>query len=161
MRPLFLILLTSSLVTAGALAAETGAGRATVTMEGATHDLDPVDGASSTVTSDDTGVLFYLTATDQPVSINFNLFDRSVLTQGSVDFTLPADNAPKARVELSFFNPEREGRRLQRRIIFSEGTITVRRISERSLALDFDGQGHPLMDATMFPIRGTIEVDLP
>lgn len=161
MKQLCLFFATAILLADAAFAQDNGAGRAIVSMEGATHELDPVNAADSTVTIDEKGILFYLTATDQPVSVNFNLFDKDVLAEGSAVFELPEDNNPHTRVELTFFNLTREGGNLQRRIIFSEGTIKLQKVDEKTLTLDFEGAGHPMLDMRTFPMEGAINVELP
>jgi len=130
-----------------------------LTMEGQTHELDDVSLRNSSVTLQDGQIQFYITQDEHPVSLNFNLSDNGILEQGSGSYQVPEANHSGATVDLNFFNKDRPGRRLARRVVFDQGTITIEEISSTSLRMRFEGSGHPLMDDDLrFPIEGRVDV---
>ena len=81
------------------------------------------------------------------------------MEQGAVNFQLPDANKGGVVVDLNFFNRDRPGRRMGKRILFDEGTIDIEEVSTTSLRMSFKGSGHPLMDDdTRFPIEGSVTV---
>jgi len=129
-----------------------------VSMEGQAWDLGDFGPAGYRVATEGDEIRFTLAGDDYPVSINFNV-DRSVLEAGAASYSIPQANQEHVRVDLSLFNTERPGRRMQRRVVFSEGTIEIAEIAANRLRLSFKGAGHPLMDPVTFPIEGAIDAE--
>ena len=132
-----------------------------VSMEGATHELGTLDWKVSSVTQLEDEIRFYLTQEGNPLSLNFNLSGTDILEQGSAVYQLPEANHGTAAIDLNFFNQDREGKRMKRRILFNEGTITIEELTPRSLRMTFKGAGNPLMDTEKFPIEGSVDVRFP
>jgi hypothetical protein len=132
-----------------------------ITMEGATHELHDLNWTNSTVTLEGDEIRFYLTEDDNPVSLNFNLANTAILQAGSGSYRLPEANQGEATVDLNFFNRNREGKRMHRRIVFNEGTIEIAELTSNSLRMTFEGAGHPLMADETFPIAGSVNVRFP
>lgn len=128
-----------------------------ISMEGQTWDLSDFDRRRSKAEIVDGDFRFYLASEASPIEINFNLPTAGSLDSGSAVFVLPRDNQDRAAVDLNFFNKDRAGSRMKRRIIFDEGTIEITEISTEQLRMTFKGSGHPLMDPTRFPIEGAID----
>jgi hypothetical protein len=132
-----------------------------IKMEGATHELHDIDWTVSSVTMEGEEIRYYLTEDDNPVSLNLNLANTGILETGSATYQLPEANHGEATIDLNFFNRDREGKRMQRRIVFNEGTIEIHELTANSLRMTFAGSGHPLMADETFPIEGSVDVRFP
>lgn len=129
-----------------------------IRMEGETHVLRDIDWTQSTVTLEAGEIRFYFAEAGNPVTLNFNLSNTDLLESGAGVYTLPEANAGNAAIDLNFFNRNRASSRMQRRIVFDQGTIDIEVLSRDQLKLTFDGSGHPLMDPARFRIEGSISV---
>ncbi len=132
-----------------------------ISMEGATHELREINWTNSTVTVEGDEIRFYLTEDGNPISLNLNLSNTGILQAGSASYQLPEANHGEATIDLNFFNRDRAGKRLQRRIVFNEGAIEIHELTATSLRMTFAGSGHPLMADETFPIEGSVTVRFP
>jgi len=95
-----------------------------------------------------------------PLKINFNLFNTDILTKGSATYTIPDVNAEKQKVDLNFFNEDRDVKRTNKRIIFRKGIIEIKKISNNTLQMTFEGEGSGMMEyGKNFPISGKVNVN--
>jgi hypothetical protein len=131
-------------------------GEVVVAMEGETLTVPKVDWRVSTIENVEGERRYMLMADGSPLTLNLNVKDGAIPASFPATFTVPADNNPNIRIDLNFFNTERDSKRMQKRIIFSEGTIEVRAMSDTALDISFNGRGHPLMkNKEMFAIEGS------
>ncbi|MCB2077222.1 MAG: hypothetical protein KDE55_05930 [Novosphingobium sp.] len=133
-------------------------GEVSVTMEGQTLVVPKVDWQVSTVEEVDGERRYMLMAQDKPLTLNLNVRLDAIPAALPATFTLPDANNPEVTIDLNFFNQDRDSKRMQKRIIFSQGTIDVRAMGADTLEISFEGQGHPLMKSDSFPIQGTVSV---
>ncbi len=139
-------------------AASAAGGYVELSMEGATHRLDKINWTDSKVTFEDEQIGFYLTDDESPIKFNLSLAKTDILQTGSATYVLPASNSSTIKVDINFFNEDRPGTRMKKRIIFSEGTIEVKQLTDHSLKMTFSGAGHALMEKAKFPIEGTVDL---
>lgn len=135
-----------------------GAGEVVVEMEGKVLIIPAVDWQVSTVEDIDGERRYLLTAQDMPLTLNLNVKLDAIPTSFPAAFTFPDVNNPNIKADLNFFNQDRDSKQMQKRIIFSKGTINIRAMSENALDISFDGSGHPLTRSDMFPIKGSAKV---
>tara|TARA_R110002073_G_scaffold279026_1_gene442925 strand:- start:180941 stop:181462 length:522 start_codon:yes stop_codon:yes gene_type:complete len=130
-----------------------------VRMEGKTHmlqqkDLNPIKGIFE---NDTLQFVFY--TNDNPFQLNLNLNNTDLINKGSATYNIPEANAMKTKVDLNFFNTERAGKRMNRRIIFRKGTVTIKQLTKNNLQMTFEGEGGGMMDSgNNFPISGKVNV---
>lgn len=131
----------------------------TVSMEGTTHmlpqkELNPV---TTTFETDTLQFVFY--TNDNPLQINLNLTNTNILEKGAATYTIPDVNHQKVKVDLNFFNNNRDVKRMNKRIIFRKGIIDITKITENELQMTFEGEGSGMMESGQnFPIRGEAKV---
>lgn len=126
-----------------------------VNMEGARLAISQVDWQVSRIETIDGELRYELRGAESPLTLNLNVRQDAVPTRFPATFTVPDDNIPSVRIDLNLFNRDRDSRRLQKRIIFSGGTINVRAMGPDGLDISFSGSGHPLMaNSEIFPIEG-------
>ena len=102
---------------------------------------------------------FLLWAEDYPLKLNLNLNNTTILDQGSSNYTIPDINQPNVKVDLSFFNGNREVKPMNKRIIFRKGTISITKITKHKLQMTFEGEGSGVLEnGKNFPISGKVEV---
>ena len=132
-----------------------------IVLEGKEYNFDQVSKLNSTAAFKEGIIEFYLTKDGAPVSVNFNLHNTDVLEKESTIYIIPDANNGTAMVDLSFFNAKREGKQMNKRIVFRKGEINIVQISTSRLEMSFKGEGGPMMDrALSFPISGTIDITL-
>jgi hypothetical protein len=130
-----------------------------VTMEGMTHtlllkELNPV---KTTFVNDTLQFLFY--TNENPFKLNFNLHNTDIIQKGSATYTIPDVNARKVKVDLNFFNSDRNVKRTNKRIIFRKGTIRITKITEHELHMTFEGEGSGMLEyGKNFPISGKVNI---
>lgn len=144
-----------------ALADDAAAPMVVVSMEGVTHELKTLNLERSTMTLLENEIRYYLVQDDSPVSLNFNLSGTNILETGSAVYELPAANHGSEKIDLNFFNKDRESSRMQKRILFEEGTITIEGLNPQRLRMSFKGAGTPLLGKESFPIEGSVDVLFP
>jgi hypothetical protein len=97
---------------------------------------------------------------DNPLKLNFNLFNTDILDTGSATYTIPDVNAKKQMVDLNFYNKDRDVKSTNRRIIFKKGTITITKLTDHQLQMTFEGEGSGIMEYNKtFPISGKVDVN--
>lgn len=139
-------------------AADHGSG-IVVSLDGQEHKLDSIDWVSSKITMDGDDIRYYFTQEDHPFSVNFNLANTGVMQQGSGEFTVPEDNHGNMSIDLNFFDKDRPGSRMGKRLRFTQGTITIEEITPDVLRMSFEGTGHPLTKSKeTFPVKGSIDI---
>lgn len=95
------------------------------------------------------------------VSINFNLNKTEALKNVPVSYTIPEANSGPIKVDLSFFNKNRDvEKRTNKRVVFKKGTITVSKLTKNSLKMEFNGKGCGMTERSdvQFPISGHINI---
>lgn len=128
-------------------------------MDGETHELNAIDWAQSKTWVDSAEIIFALREDGNPIRLNFNLTDAGILKKGSAVYVLPDANlAGEVRVSLSFLDTARAGLAMQQRILFSEGTVEVTKLTANRLQMTFNGKGHILMEKNLIPIEGTVDI---
>lgn len=135
-----------------------GAGEVVVEMEGEVLIIPAVDWLVSKVEDVDGERRYLLAAQDLPLTLNLNVKLDAIPTSFPAVFTFPDDNNPNIKIDLNFFNQGRDSKQMQKRIVFSKGTIEIRAMSENALDISFEGSGHPLTRSDMFPIAGSANV---
>ncbi|MCB2048600.1 MAG: hypothetical protein KDE32_10280 [Novosphingobium sp.] len=126
-------------------------------MEGETLSLANIDQRDDAVSDVDGERRYFLMSDGSPLQVNFNIKLDAIPASFPATFTLPADNNPNIKVDLNFFNQDRDSSRMKKRIVFSEGSIEVRAMSENALDISFKGAGHPLgAMKEMFPVEGRV-----
>ena len=95
-----------------------------------------------------------------PLKLNLNLTNTDILGKGSATYTIPDINHPKVKVDLNFFNAERDVKSINKRIIFRKGTINVTKITENKLQMTFKGEGSGALEyGKNFPISGEVSIN--
>jgi|GEM_PF-6736744 len=97
-----------------------------------------------------------------PFQVNINFTHADILQKGSATFTIPEVNDPRTKVELNFFNADRDtDQKMNKRILFRKGTITVKQLTAQQLQMSFKGEGAGMMERTEnFAISGELNVKL-
>lgn len=135
-------------------------GSVSITMEGKTHELSDLDGRACKASFEDGEIRFLFRMEGVPVSLNLNFPTQAILEKGSGTFQIPEANAAKTVIDLNFFNSERESSRINKRIIFRQGTIQIDRLTRSHLEMSFEGEGGGMMDRfSNFPITGKVSVE--
>lgn len=102
---------------------------------------------------------FSLWEDGNPLQLNFNLNNTAILSSGSATYAIPDVNAPKIKVDLSFFNKDRDVKRTNKRIIFRKGTIHITKITEHELQMTFEGEGSGILEyGKNFSISGNVKI---
>lgn len=128
-------------------------------MEGNTHSIQQEELMPIQLNFESDSLLYSLYTKDYPVQINFNLFNTQALQKGTVDYTIPEANAGQVKVDLSFFNNEREAKRINKRVVFRDGTIHIEEITAHSLKMSFAGKASGMLDReNSFPVYGSINI---
>lgn len=97
---------------------------------------------------------------DLQFEINLNLYDTNVRRKVPFTYTLPKDNLMDVVVDLNFFDFEWETEnRMNKRLVFREGQITIHELSEDRIRFGFDGNaGEMLNFEEVFPVSGSVDV---
>ncbi|SDI08661.1 hypothetical protein [Winogradskyella thalassocola] len=96
---------------------------------------------------------------DTPLQLNFNVFNTDILSKQSAIYTIPDTNAVKQKVDLNFFNNDRDVKRMNKRIIFRKGTINISKLTDKVLQMTFEGEGSGITEhKKTFPISGKVNV---
>ncbi|PKA84471.1 hypothetical protein ATE92_2661 [Ulvibacter sp. MAR_2010_11] len=92
-----------------------------------------------------------------PLKLNLNLTNTDILENGAATYTIPDINHPRVKVDLNFFNAERDVTSINKRIIFRKGIINITKISESNLEMTFEGEGSGALEyGKNFPISGEV-----
>lgn len=94
-----------------------------------------------------------------PLKLNLNLTNSSILETGTATYKIPDANAPKIKVHLNFYNADRDTKSMNKRIIFRKGIIEIKKLTNNELQMTFDGEGSGMMEyGKNFPISGKVDV---
>lgn len=144
---------------------QAGADAIVLTVDGNTRTIPAAEFAGDTIRwhADPIQALFRKRTNnkeDKQFEINLNFYDKDIAQKLPVTYTLPDDNLDKVVVDLNFFDFERETEsRMNKRLVFREGTITIHELGREKVRFDFDGQGGEMLKRdVLFPISGRVEV---
>lgn len=129
-----------------------------IRMEGKTYQLSKIDQRPDIAVFEEGEIRFFLMKTDHPVQLNFNLTRSDILESGSAVYVLPAYKHGGEMIDLNFYNRSRDSESMQKRILFTSGTIEVQELTRNSLRMTFKGMGKPLMGQDEFPVEGSVNV---
>lgn len=130
-----------------------------IQMEGKTytiqqHDLQPID-----IDFKNNKLQYVIWQDGNPVQTNVNFSDVVLKETGTATYKIPEDNSPHIKIDLNFYNAERDAKTMNKRIIFRKGIIEIKQLTENKLQMSFDGEGGGMMDRTNnFPITGKLNV---
>ncbi|MBU3822953.1 hypothetical protein KO566_12855 [Flavobacteriaceae bacterium XHP0103] len=94
-----------------------------------------------------------------PVQTNVNITDADIKTNGAATYSIPEDNSPNIKIDLNFYNQDRDASRMNKRIVFRKGIVSIKKISEYALEMTFEGEGGGMMKSSeSFPIKGSINI---
>ncbi len=131
-----------------------------VEMEDKTFTLHQKELVNNILTIKNDTLQFVFYGNENPFKLNLNLNNTDILKQGSATYTIPDINQPKVKVDLSFFNNERDVTSINKRIIFRKGTINVTKITENKLEMTFEGEGSGALEyGKSFPISGEVSIN--
>ncbi|MBV6642724.1 MAG: hypothetical protein KI791_18545 [Cyclobacteriaceae bacterium] len=135
-------------------------GKVTVSMEGKDHVMSDLPANESNVKIDGSKYQFLFRHGEaSSVQINLNLTDPDLMSAGAKTYQIPDSNNPNILVDLNFFDTKRESSRMNKRIIFRKGTITIESFTKDKLVMKFDGEGSGMMERDgNFKISGTVNV---
>ena len=124
-----------------------------VTMEGKTHSILQKNILTKAVNFEYDTLQFLFQAEDNPFQLNLNLANTDIINKGNATYLLPEADSGNVIIDLNFFNGKREGRKIDRRIVFRKGTINIATLTKNKLQISFEGEGRPMMDfKNSFPI---------
>lgn len=104
-------------------------------------------------------ILLLFRADENPFQLNLNLTNTNILDAQSAEYSIPDVNAGKIKVDLNFFNADRDVKRTNKRIVFKKGTIKIKKLTENNLEMTFTGEGSGMTErGGDFPISGKINV---
>ena len=130
-----------------------------VEMEGKIYTMKQQDLAPIHLNFEQDSLLYALYTDKDAVSVNFNLTHTNILKEGEAHYTLPDVNKGPIKVDLNFFNKERDSKNMNKRIIFRSGTITIKEITKTTLHMSFKGEGSGMMEyGKNFPISGEVNI---
>ncbi|WP_296703583.1 hypothetical protein [Algoriphagus sp.] len=131
-----------------------------LTMEGETHILKQEDlNPQTKLDFERDDLKFAIYTNDGPVSINLNLTQTGILEAGAANYSIPEANQPSVKVDLNFFNQNRESSRTNKRIVFRKGEIKIEKITKNQLILTFNGEGSGMTErGELFPVEGSINM---
>jgi hypothetical protein len=131
-----------------------------ISMEGETfkiqqEDLQPIN------MDFQTNKLQYIVWQDgYPLQTNVNFSDAILKENGTATYKIPEDNSPNIKIDLNFFNEDRDASRMNKRIVFRKGIINIKKLNEHALIMTFDGEGGGMREREVsFPIKGSININ--
>lgn len=147
----------------GTAAAESMQNAAIVlTVDGKTRTISAADREADGIVLDEYPIktLFRTKADNRPFEINLNFYEEGILDLLPITYTLPEDNLNEVKIDLNFYDLEREvERNMQRRLVFDTGTITIHELGAGSIRFAFEGEVHELMrDENRSPVSGSVDV---
>ncbi|MFC5625858.1 hypothetical protein [Algoriphagus winogradskyi] len=132
----------------------------TLTMEGETHTLEQKDlNPQTDLDFENDDLKFAIYTNEGRVSVNFNLTKTGILGKGPVVYSIPEANQKEIKVDLNFFNQDRESSRMNKRIIFRKGEIQIEKLTKNQLVFTFKGEGSGMTErGDSFPIEGSVNM---
>ncbi len=106
-------------------------------------------------------ILLLFRADKNPFQLNLNLIHTDILSKQKTTYSIPEANASKTKVDLNFFNRDRDVSRINKRIVFKKGTVEIKKLTRNKLEMTFKGEGSGITErGGNFPISGKINVTL-
>ncbi len=128
-----------------------------VTMENQVFHIEQENLLPIKQTFANDSILLLFRAEGNPFQLNLNLTHTDVLDNQSGEYSIPDVNAGKIKVDLNFFNADRDVKRTNKRIVFKKGTIVIKKLTENKLEMTFTGEGSGMIERDgNFPISGKI-----
>jgi len=104
-------------------------------------------------------ILLLFRADENPFQLNLNLTNTNILDKQKAEYKVPDVNSGNIKVDLNFFNADRDVKRTNKRIVFKKGTIIIKKLTENNLEMTFTGEGNGMTErGGNFPISGKINV---
>ncbi|GAA4809661.1 hypothetical protein GCM10023330_15740 [Litoribaculum gwangyangense] len=130
----------------------------TLTMEGETFTMQQQDlNPQPPLNFDGDNIQFNFYTNESIVSIDFNLTNTEIIKKGKASYTIPDANLESVKVDLSFFNKNRDASRINKRVVFKKGEITIEKCTKTELKMSFKGEGSGMTERNLsFPISGSI-----
>ena len=100
-----------------------------VTMENKVFHIEQEDLLPVKRTFANDSILLLFRADGNPFQLNLNLTHTNILDDQSAEYSIPDANAGKIKVDLNFFNADRDVKRTNKRIVFKKGIITVKKLT--------------------------------
>ena len=128
-----------------------------VTMENKVFHIEQEDLLPVKRTFANDSILLLFRADGNPFQLNLNLTHTNILDDQSAEYSIPDANAGKIKVDLNFFNADRDVKRTNKRIVFKKGTISIKKLTANKLEMTFTGEGSGMIERDgNFPISGKI-----
>ena len=129
-------------------------------MEGKTHTIQQANLQPITIDFKNNELQFVIWEDGNPVQTNINLSDIVLKEKGTAIYNIPEANSPAIKIDLNFYDQNRNVSRMNKRIVFRKGTINIKALTEHSLIMTFDGEGGGMMKSKeSFPIKGSININ--
>lgn len=132
-----------------------------ITMEGKTYTMEQADlNPQTELDFENDKLQFVIYTNDSRVTINLNLIQTGLVDAGPKTYSIPEANQPNIRVDLSFYNQDRDASRINKRVVFKKGEVTIEKLSQTELHLTFKGEGSGMTESgDLFPIEGSIHIN--
>jgi len=128
-----------------------------VSMENKVFHIEQEDLLPVKRTFANDSILLLFRADGNPFQLNLNLTHTNILDDQSAEYSIPDANAGKIKVDLNFFNADRDVKRTNKRIVFKKGTISIKKLTANKLEMTFTGEGSGMIERDgNFPISGKI-----
>ncbi|MBW8200941.1 hypothetical protein [Flagellimonas abyssi] len=102
-------------------------------------------------------ILLLFRADENPFQLNLNLTNTNILDKQKAEYKVPGVNSGNIKVDLNFFNADRNVKRTNKRIVFKKGIITIKKLTANKLEMTFTGEGSGMIERDgNFPISGKI-----
>lgn len=103
-------------------------------------------------------ILLLFREEENPFQLNLNLTHTDILVAQNAKYSIPDENAGKIKVDLNFFNSDRNTKSINKRIIFRKGIIKIDKLTENELDMTFKGEGSGITERdNNFLISGKIK----
>lgn len=104
-------------------------------------------------------ILFLFREDENPFQLNLNLTNTNILDDQKAEYIVPGVNSGNIKVDLNFFNADRDASRINKRVVFKKGTVKIKKLTENNLEMTFTGEGSGMTErGGNFPISGKINV---
>lgn len=130
-----------------------------VKMEGETHYLKQENIFPQKINFNKDSLMYYFHTKNSNLQVNLNLTNTNILQNNSATYTIPDANKSQIKVDLSFYNKDRDASRINKRIVFRKGKINIKKLTKNNLILTFEGEGSGMIERKKnFPINGSIKI---
>tara|TARA_B100001059_G_C17514835_1_gene417709 strand:- start:6 stop:521 length:516 start_codon:yes stop_codon:yes gene_type:complete len=150
---------SAKLDTASALENASSISALVLKMEGKTYTMEQEDLVPIIINFEENVFQYSIYTNRSPVQLNFILKDSTILRSGSKTYQIPECNRETIKVDLSFFNKNRNSSRINKQVVFKKGTIQIEEVTKHKLVMSFNGEGSGVTDSkNSFPITGSIQI---